>query len=138
MEKLKLKTAGVVICTVYLIIIITNILTILKVISFGSIIGINFNYQEVTVVIAVATIVFLSLSIFINLAAAKIIPISYNKLLIIMLKLFIWFQTVFLAFSIIVQFTGITFEKICLAILILFGFIASFRIALEKRMNYLN
>lgn len=138
MRKIKLKTAGITICAVCLIAIIVHILTIFNVIPFEWLNGGQINSQEVARVISIAGIVFLSINIFINLAAAKMIPVKFSMPLIVMLKIYLWIQTVFMGLSIPAQLMGTPFEKVCMTILVLVGFLSSLRLALEKRSNYLN
>jgi len=138
MKKIKLKTAGIAICAVYLIAIIVHILTIFDVIPFEWLNGGRINSQEVARVISIAGIIFLSISIFINLAAAKMIPVKFSTPLVVMLKIYLWFQTAFMGLSIPAQLMGTPFEKVCMTILVLVGFLSSLRLVLEKRGNYLS
>lgn len=133
LRKVKLQLAGMVYIGMILIGMLVHALVITESMPYDWINGGRIADYDVAYQISIVAIITLSFSVIITLFASRIIPIIFSGFWNVLIKIYIWIQTVYMGISIVLQLLGTPFERYFLSIVVLIAFVASLRIAIEKR-----
>lgn len=129
-KKISLKTAGSICILISILTIIFHLLVIFKIMPFTWINGGMSETFEIALKTSFIGIVILLLWIPIYVVAGGWISLKKFKWLLTTL---LWVIFVFSSVSIVLQFLGTPFEKMCTSFLSIINAIMTFRLAIEKR-----
>jgi hypothetical protein len=132
-RKIDIKKAGVFSASMGVINIIVHILIITQIMPYTWVNGgrsVSFESARQTSSTAICITIF---SIIVALIASKIIPLKMNKFWSILLTVFLVATLPLGLIGIAEQFWGTMFEKCCMSIVTIIGFLSGIRIAVEKR-----
>lgn len=129
-KKISLKTAGSTCILISILTIIFHLLVIFKIMPFTWINGGMSETFEIALKTSFIGIVILLLWIPIYVVAGGWISLKKFKWLLTTL---LWVIFVFSSVSIVLQFLGTPFEKMCTSFLSIINAIMTFRLAIEKR-----
>jgi predicted neutral ceramidase superfamily lipid hydrolase len=133
-RKFKIQKAGYISIVVGIFAISVHIFVMSHVMPYTWINGgRSISYQAASKT-SLSSIITIFISILITLIASKIIPLRLNKFWTIVLIIWLWLGIPLDIIGIAQQFLGTIFEKSCMSIVTIIGFMMDFRIALEKRL----
>lgn len=111
-----------------------HILVLLRVLPYAWINGGRSVSYQAAFQTSLSSIIIILIGIPIILIASRIIPLRLNRFWTIILIIWLWISIPLDAVGIIQQFLGTMFEKSCMSIITIIGFMMDFRIAVEKRL----
>lgn len=111
-----------------------HILVLLRVLPYAWINGGRSVSYQAAFQTSLSSIIIILIGIPIILIASRIIPLRLNRFWTIILIIWLFLGIPLDAVGIIQQFLGTMFEKSCMSIITIIGFIMDFRIAVEKRL----
>ncbi|MGH4124368.1 MAG: hypothetical protein ACREV6_15695 [Clostridium sp.] len=132
-RQINIKKAGVCSVTIGIINIIVHILIITQIMPYTWVNGgrsVSFELARHTSLSSIYMTIFNNI---IALIASKIISVKMNKFCSKFLTVFLVVTLPLGLMGIVVQFLGTMFEKCCMSIVAIIGFLSDTRIAVEKR-----
>ncbi|NNU78068.1 hypothetical protein [Clostridium estertheticum] len=132
-RKINIKKAGVCSVTIGVINIIVHILIITQTMPYTWVNGGRSVSYELARQTSLSSIYITIFNIIIALIASKIIPLKMNKFWSKFLTIFLVVTLPLGLIGIGEQFLGTIFEKCCMSIVAIIGFLSDTRIAVEKR-----
>lgn len=131
-----IRKAGVISLIIGIIGIMVQILMLTHVIPYTWINGGRLPSYQAAVQNSYPSIILILLNIPITLIASRIIPIKLNKFWTIVLIIWLWASIPLDIIGIAEQLLGTLFEKTCMSIITIIGFMMDFRMAAEKRFKH--
>jgi len=132
-RKINIKKAGVCSVTIGVINIIVHVLIITQIMPYTWVNGgrsVSFELARQTSLSSIYMTIF---NIIIALIASKIIPLKMNKFWSKFLTVFLVATLPLGLMGVVQQFLGTMFEKCCMSIVAIIGFLSDTRIEVEKR-----
>lgn len=133
-RKLNIQKAGLIAIAIGVFAICIHALVIFHILPYTWINGGRSTSYQAAAQTSFNSIITILISIIITLIASKIVPLRLNKFWTILLIIWLWIGIPLDIAGIIQQFLGTIFEKSCMSIVTIIGFMMDFRIALEKRL----